>query len=803
MTYKDTSKPVAERVEDLITQMTPVEKVAQLGAVMSIGLMGAQGPDPEKMQTVLAQGIGQVSRVGGILNIEPQQTAGIVNAVQQFLVEHTRLGIPAIIHEECLCGYEAKRATVFPQMIGAAATWEPALVEQMTDIIREQMTVVGARQGLSPVLDIARDARWGRMEETFGEDPYLSSEMAIAYVKGLQGDGLKDGVIATAKHFLGYGLSEGGMNWAPAHIDKRELYEVFARPFEAAIQQANLASVMNAYNELDGVPCGVSEDVLTTLLRDQLGFEGFVVADYFTIATAHNYHHVATDIGGAAVQALKAGLDVELPNTNGYGEPLLKAIEAGEVSMDLIDRAVRRVMEAKFRLGLFENPYADTDSITEVYSKGDGAALAQKIAAKSMTLLKNEGDLLPISKTAGKIAVIGPNANSPRNLFGDYTFPGQLEGTIGIIQSGAMSDSTEMDEETQQAVFAMFADILTAETEDTFTQKNYDVTTIYEAIKAQAEGEVTYARGCDIRSDDTGGFDEAVALAQDADVAVLVLGEKSGLDDKATSGESRDRADLNFPGVQQQLLEAVAATGTPAVLVLVNGRPLSITWAAENIPAILEAYVPGQEGGHAVARTLFGEVNPGGKLPVSVPRSVGQVPVYHYHKPSGGRSHWTGSYVDIPTTPLYPFGHGLSYTTFEYNDLKIDAAQVASSGSVNISVDVTNTGDHAGDEIVQLYLHDREADVTRPVRELAGFKRISLQPGETATVTFTVQMSQLGFYNRAMQYVIEPGNVDVMVGSSALDIRLSGEFEITGGTINLKKRRTFSSEVTFKMRMTT
>jgi beta-glucosidase len=795
----DATQPIEARVEHLLSQMTLREKVAQLGSYLGFAVLGANGPDPVRMKAVIGEGIGHISRVGGLLNIEPAQTAQIINAIQKFLTEQTRLGIPAIIHEECLCGYEAKRATVFPQNIGSASSFAPELVQKMTDIIRQEMMVVGVRQGLSPVLDVARDPRWGRTEETFGEDPYLVSQMGIAYVRGLQSDDLKNGVIATGKHFLGYSQTEGGMNWSPAHIPARELYEVIARPFEAVIREANLASIMNAYNELDGVPCGTSKEILTDLLRGKLGFNGIVVSDYFTIRTVYDYHHAAASLEEAAVQAVKAGLDIELPTTEGYGDVLLGAIEKGLVTEAEIDVLVRRVLEAKFKLGLFENPYADTGRVPEVYGRAESKQAAYELAAKSLVLLKNEGGLLPLKPDVNRIAVIGPNADSMRNLLGDYTYAGQLEAAIGLLQSNVApsansqldpSGRSKLDEATTQSLMEMFADLL-SDDEERFTRRHFTHHTVLRAIKDASSAEIRYAQGCTVRGKSREGFAEAVQIAGEADVAVLVLGEKSGLNEKATSGEARDRADLNLPGVQQDLLEAVYATGTPVVLVLINGRPLSLTWAEAHIPAIIEAWVPGEMGGKAIADALFGSLNPGGKLPISVPRSVGQVPVFYAHKPSGGRSHWLGDYVDESTKPLYPFGYGLSYTTFEYSNLVIHTPQVDTQGAAEISVDVTNTGKAAGDEVVQLYFHDREAAVTRPVKELVGFKRVTLAPGACGTVHFTVPMQMLGFYNREMRFVVEPGNIDVMIGSSSQDIKLTGEFHITGAVVEVS--RSFTS----------
>ncbi len=795
--YKDATRPIPERVEDLLRRMTLEEKVAQLGAHWSYAFIGSKVPDPEKMRRLIGRGIGQITRVGGALNVSPERSARIANEIQRFLVEETRLGIPALIHEECLAGYMARGATVFPQIIGLAATWDPGLVERMATVIRAQMLAVGGRQGLSPVLDVARDPRWGRTEETYGEDPYLVSRMGSAYVRGLQGDDLRAGVIATGKHFVGYSASEGGMNWAPAHIPPRELYEVFARPFEAAIRTAGLASIMNAYNELDGVPCGASREILTELLRDRLGFRGLVVSDYRTIPTLADYHHLTVDIREAAAQALEAGLDVELPEVEGYGEPLLEAIREGRIGEEVLDLAVCRVLEAKFRLGLFENPYADAGRIPEVYGRPEHERLAQEIAVKSIVLLKNEDRLLPLSKGLKTIAVIGPNADSVRNLFGDYAYPTHIERLIEKVREGDESAFPITDAVARRGLEEMFRDLVGDENSESFIRHTYGAKSVLEAIRETVgDGtEVLYARGCGVMDASTEGFVEAVEIARRAEVAILILGGRSGLDVKSTSGEARDRTDLGLPGVQQPLLEAVCATGTPVVLVLVDGRPLAIRWAAEHVPAILHAWVPGQGGGIAVARVLFGDAVPGGKLPISVPRSVGQVPVYHYHKPSGGQSRWLGDYVEESSKPLFPFGFGLSYTEFEYSDLRLNRARVDSRGSIDISVRVRNVGSFAGDEVVQLYVRDREADVTRPVQELVGFHRVHLRPGEGCTVTFTLYMSQLAFLNRAMQLVVEPGNVDVMVGSSSEDIRLRGEFEIIGDRVEVGGDRAFFSDV--------
>jgi beta-glucosidase len=760
--YRDLGRPAAERVQDLLARMTLAEKVAQLGSAWVYELLEDLSFSEAKAGALLSQGIGQITRIGGASSLEPAAGARLANTIQAFLIEHTRLGIPAIVHEECCSGYMARGATCFPQTIGLASTWTPELAEAMAGVVRTQMRAVGAHQGLSPVLDVTRDPRWGRTEETCGEDPYLTSRMGVAYVKGLQGADLKQGIVATGKHFVGYGMPEGGMNWAPAHLPARELREVFLRPFEAAVKEAKLASMMNAYHELDGVPCGGSRELLTEILREEWGFEGIVVADYFAVDQLAAYHRVARDKEEAARLALSAGIDVELPSTDCYGAPLYQAVQAGRISQALVDQAVGRVLEIKFRLGLFEQPYVDEGRVPQVFDSPDQRALARQIAQKSMVLLKNQGELLPLKKNLAAIAVIGPNADSVRNLVGDYAYPCHIESLAEMRHSHQGIFHTPVPDRVEMV--------------DNFVP----IISILEGIKRRVSPQtrLLYARGCDVLDPARDGLAEAAAAARGADVAIVVVGDKAGLTGSCTSGEGRDRAELGLPGIQEELVRAIYETGTPVVVVLVNGRPLALPWIAEHVPAILEAWLPGEEGAEAVADVLFGEYNPGGKLPMTFPRGVGQVPITYSHKPSGGRSHWKGDYVELSSRPLFPFGHGLSYTRFEYANLRIEPARVAPASQVTIAADIKNVGSRAGDEVVQLYIHDVAASVTRPVKELKGFQRVSLEPGDQKTVSFSLAMSALCFYNRDMEFGVEPGAIDVMVGSSAADIHLRGTFEI-------------------------
>jgi beta-glucosidase len=757
--YKDASQPIDARVKDLISRMTLDEKIAQIGGVWSYELLEAGKFSQVKAASLIRDGIGQICRPGISTGLPPKDMAELSNDIQKFLAENTRLGIPTLIHEECLNGFMAKNATIFPQIIGMASTWEPELVNKMTRVTRENMMAVGVRQGLSPVLDVARDPRWGRVEETFGEDPYLIATMGVAYVKGLQGDDLKNGIVATLKHFVGYGLPEGGLNWAPAHIPPRLLREVYLYPFKEAIQTGGALSVMNAYHEIDGIPCAASTELLTDILRTEWGFEGIVVSDYFAVDNLHSYHRIAADKANAARLALAAGIDIELPRLDCCALPLKEQIEKGMVSNKLLDRAVSRILRLKFMLGLFENHYVKPEKAAKAFDLPAHRELALETARKSIVLLKNKDNTLPLNKNIKTIAIIGPNADVKRNLLGDYTYPAHIEVMIKTAES--MGVQVSLPDEP--------ADHITV-----------PVVTILEGIKAKVgkSAKILYAAGCEYNSASVDGFPEAVKAAQTANVAIVVVGGKSGLTPDCTCGEMRDSAELRLPGVQENLVRAIYETGTPVVLILVDGRPLVLGWVIEKMQAIIEAWLPGEEGGNAVADVLFGDYNPGGKLPISFPRKVGQIPIYYAHKPSGARSQLWGDYVDASTSPAYEFGYGLSYTTFKLSNLEIGPKRVPPTGKISIKCDIENTGYRAGEEVIQLYINDMVASMTRPVKELKGFKRIALKPAETRTVEFELRSETLGFYDKDMKFIVEPGMFKVMVGHSSQDIVLEGEFEI-------------------------
>ena len=769
-TYRDAARPVAERVEDLLARMSLDEKLAQLGCVWSTYLVEGEGFSASHAARLLADGIGQVTRVGGATALRPREVAAFTNALQRFLLERTRLGIPAIVHEESCAGLTARDATQFPQAIGLASTWNPELAEAMGAVIRAQMLAVGARQTLAPVLDVTRDPRWGRTEETFGEDPYLVGRMGVAYVGGIQGDDLSRGVAATAKHFLGYGASEGGLNHAPAHIGARELREIFARPFAAVIREAGIAAVMNAYSEVDGLACGGAKAILDDLLRGELGFDGVVVADYYTIGLLATFHAIAADAGEAAQTALEAGLDVELPQLDCYGAPLRARIESGAVPVALVDRAVRRMLRLKFALGLFDRAIVDAGAAASVYQTSEQRTLARRIARESIVLLKNDGGLLPLDPGTSRLAVIGPSADDPRLLQGDYSYPAHLEI---LYAAGRREGSTA----------AVPSPASTVRPGPHFVPMITPRAGIRAAVAPGCR--IRCVPGCDLTGDSRAGFAEAIEAARASEVAIVCVGGKSGLLPDCTSGEFRDRADLGLPGVQQALVEAVVATGTPTVVVVIDGRPLALPWIAEHVRALLLAWLPGEEGGHAIADVLFGRANPAGRLPITMPRSVGQIPVYYNHKSGGGRSQMLGDYVDLPVRPLFPFGHGLSYTRFDYGTLAIAPAVSADAGTIEITLDVTNVGPRDGDEVVQLYLRDVVASLTRPVKQLAGFARVHLPAGAACRVGFALDPRQLAFYDRDMRLTLEAGEVRVMVGASSADIRQEGSFHIMAAARDL------------------
>ena len=780
--YLDHAAPVDVRVADLLARMTRVEKVAQLGSTWAFELVPEGQVDRGRLAELVGNGVGEITRLAGSTNLRAADVARAGNEIQRFLVEETRLGIPTIFHEETLHGLVARDAPCFQQAIGAAASWDPDVVREMAGTIGRRMLATGARHALAPVLDITSDPRWGRIEETYGEDPYLAAAMGSAYVRGIQGRGADGGVIATGKHLVGHGLAEGGRNQNPAHVGTRELRDEQLFPFEAAVREANLGSVMPAYGEVDGVPCHASRELFTEILRDEWGFDGLVAADYRGIEMISSQHHLTPELATAGAMALTAGVDLELPRTAAYGDRLLEAIDAGLVDEAMLDAAVARVLRAKVRLGLFENPYVTTPSEAEMAAlEADEMAVARELARRSLVLVENDG-ILPLAASIRRLAVIGASASSARELLGDYSHLVHVATLREMRASGNAFGVTVHDDDV------VVVDELTGRR------------TILDALRERlAHVDVRHARGAGVRDGSDDDIAEAVAAARTADVAVVVLGERSGLTDDATTGEARDRRDLGFFGRQQELLEAVVATGTPVVLVVVSGRPLAIEWAARHCAAILLAWVPGDAGPEAIADALVGAYSPGGKLPVSVPRHVGQVPLSYRHHPSGGQSQWKVDYVDGASSPLWPFGFGRSYTSFELSDLRLESAlggaRVATEGGeLVVRVDAANVGERPGDEVVQLYVRDEEASVGRPVIELLGFRRVSLAPGQRMKIAFHLWSEQLAYTGVDRRRVVEPGTLSLFVGRSSADLPLTARVELVGPVVEITDRHHYITE---------
>jgi beta-glucosidase len=741
--YRDANQPVERRVADLLGRMTLEEKVAQTLALWKgkESITDDEGAfAPDKAAQVLSHGIGQLARPTELRDkprkilLGPRENARFVNAVQKWLVENTRLGIPALTHEEAVHGLTAPRGTHFPVPIALAAAWDPALIERVMSVAAVEARARGTTQVLAPVLDLARDPRWGRTEETYGEDPYLVARLGVAAIRGYQGTSLRlasDKVFATAKHFAAHGPHEGGINTAPTSFAERLLREQYLPPFQAAVSEAGVMAVMPSYNELDGVPSHKNRWLLERVLRQEWGFPGMVVADYYAIEQMVSRHGVAADDADAARQALEAGVDLELPDVKAYAL-LERLVNEGRVAETTLDRAVGRILRAKFLAGLFEDPYVDPERAEAVSNTPEHQALALEAARRAIVLLKNDNGLLPLDRRKLKtIAVIGPNAAGVR-LGGYSSEPGRGVDVLTSVRELAGPGIKVLHAEGVR-----------------ITEHAPDWSADAVSFGDPARNRKRIA--------------EAVAVARRADAIVLAIGTNESTSREAwADNHLGDVADLSLSSQQEELFEAVRATGKPVVVTLLNGRPLAIPRVAETAPAIVEAFYLGQEGGTALAEVLFGDVNPGGKLPISFPRHVGQLPVYYGRKPTSFRS-----YLDLTREPLFAFGHGLSYTTFKLDNLRVSPERIGPAGRATVQVDVTNSGERAGDEVVQLYIRDRVASVTRPVKELRGFERVGLAPAQTRTVRFTLGPESLGLIDENMQRVVEPGLFDVMVGTAS------------------------------------
>ncbi|MET8204002.1 glycoside hydrolase family 3 N-terminal domain-containing protein [Micromonospora taraxaci] len=766
--WRDSRLSPTERAEALVPMMSLEEKIAQLVGVWVGAEATGEGVAPHQSDmisetpqwsTVIRYGLGQLTRPFGTAPVDPVLGARSLAASQAQIVAASRFGIPAQVHEECLTGFAAWRATVYPTPLSWGASFDPDLVEAMADRIGRSMRAAGVHQGLAPVLDVTRDYRWGRTEETIGEDPYLVGTTGAAYVRGLE----RAGVVATLKHFAGYSASRGGRNLAPVPMGPRELADVILPPFEMALRHGGARSVMNSYAEIDGLPVAADPGLLTGLLRDEWGFTGTVVADYFAVRFLETLHGVAADAADAARLALRAGIDVELPTVDTFGAPLVDAVRRGEVDEALIDCALRRVLIQKIELGLLDEGWRELpDDVASLRFDDDVSQdVAVRLARQAVVLLRNTG-VLPLA-AGRRVAVVGPLADDPMAMLGCYSFPNH----VGVNHSefGLGLDIPSLRDELARRVPLL-----------------------------------THEPGCAITGEDTSGIPAAVAAAADADVCVLAVGDRAGMFGRGTSGEGCDAVDLRLPGVQADLVRAVLATGTPVVLVLMAGRPYALGPEFDAAAGVVQAFFLGQLGGQALAEVLTGAVNPSGRLPVSVPRDAGGLPSTYLAPPLGRRN----KVSSIDPTPSYPFGHGLSYTTFEWSDARIvEAADDAPDepaawpvdGEVRVRITVANTGDRDGAEVVQLYLHDPVAQTTRPVVRLVGYARLPLAPGESAHVTFGVPADVASFTGLSGRRIVEPGDVELRFGRSSGDVVASLPLRLTGAERQVGHQRELLTSV--------
>lgn len=749
--YKNPQLSIEERVKDLLSRMTLEEKTAQMMGVWiqkptdKSRVPKEQMPwggtfSPELAKQRIPNGIGHFARQREMLS--PKESAEYANSAQKWLLENTRLGIPAIFHDEILHGNMSSGSTVFPTPLAMSASWDLDLISRVFTVAARHTRLRGSHHVLGPNMDLAREPRWGRTEETYGEDPYLTSRMVVEVVKAIQGNATyfnpkisENHLIATGKHFAGHGQPENGTNIGPVNISERMLRETHLIPFEAAVKEANLFSIMPAYHEIDGVPVHANKWLLDSVLRKEWGFKGTIVSDYNAMTELFSRHKVAFDKSDAAKQALEAGLDIELPDPD-VNKSLIDLVKTGKISEKLIDQAVSRILYQKFQLGLFESPYVDAEKAVKQIDTNEDRALAAEAARKSIVLLKNQNNLLPLDRTKIKsIAVIGPNAAKAH--LGGYTDP-MPPRTVSLLEG--------VKNKVGNSVKVNYA----------------------EGVKITKEGGNWFGDKATLNdfADDQKLIDEAVKTAKKSDVVILAIGGNEDTNKEGwADNHLGDRDSLELVGRQNDLVKAILATKKPIVAFLTNSGPLAINYVAENVPAILEGFYLGQETGTTAADVLFGDYNPSGKLTVSFPRSVGQLPIYYNYKPTARRG-----YLFSTTTPLYPFGFGLSYTTFKYSNIQISKKQIKTNEEVAVTVDVTNTGKVRGEEIAQMYIRDEYSSVTRPIKELKDFARVSLEPNETKKVTFKITPEKLSFYNREMKRVVEPGVYEVMVGGNSVDL---------------------------------
>jgi len=740
--YKDPNQPIEKRVQDLLSRMTLEEKIAQMSEVGCDDMIQDNLVKSALIsEKVLQKGVGTIHG----FTLSSKEYAKISNRIQKDLLEKSRLGIPALFIGEGLHGMVQDGATIFPQAIGMGSTWNSGLINEVGKTIHKEASAVGMNQVLSPVLDVARELRWGRVEETYGEDPYLVERMSKAFITGLQkGSKSKPTIASTPKHFIGYSEPRGGLNLASSPGGNYTLFNIHMPPFKKAIKEVNVLSVMNSYNSYDGNPVASNENLLTNILRDRWGFQGYVYSDWGSVHMLHSFHKVAPSLANAGKQAVEAGVDLEAPGPSCY-QHLDSLVNNNIVNQSTIDTAVARILRTKFKIGLFENPFVDTSAIDDKIHTKKHVKLSKKVADESLVLLKNENDILPLQDDIKSVALVGPNADQVQ--FGDYTW----------------------------------------------SRKNKYGITVREGLE-QLKGnklKINYAKGCDMTSLDKSGIPEAVQKAKTSDVAVVCIGTSSASlardYSNSTSGEGFDLSDTEPTGVQRELVQQIYKTGTPTIVVLIQGKPFSIPWMKENIPAILEAWYPGEQGGLSIAEALFGEVNPSGSLPVSFPKSVGHLPSYYnylptdkgYYRSPGEYGDPGRDYVFSKPESLWPFGFGLSYTEFKYKNIKVSDTTIDYNGDIDISVTIKNIGKRSGKEIVQLYIRDKYGSIVRPVKELKDFKKVTLDPGLSKTITFQQNMKDWGYYNNQGEYLLEPGFFEIMIGRNAREIEFSKTIKYT------------------------
>lgn len=790
--YKNTSLSPEERAKDLMARMTTAEKLAQL-----TGLMAIKGRE-NRMADFLTNGIGQLSTLDFRNQPTYADAAKWQRELQTLVMSKSRFSIPAVFHMEGLGGALLEGGVSFPSGIGRGSSFHPETEEEIGRIVSRQELSVGITQVLAPVLDVARDPRMGRYCEPYGEDPTLAAEMGAAYTRGIQGNCIAGRhAESVAKHFMAFHYSQGGIHGANVEVGEPMMREVFAKPFEAAIRESGLRGVMPCYCSIDGLPIHASKKYLTKTLREDMGFDGVVVSDYSGVDNTHKVQHIGETLADAGLRCLEAGMDVELPMPSAYTGELLKKFDSGEADMSVLDKTCLRVLTAKFRMGLFEHPFAlEGDELHSIYENDGDHQVTLRSARESIVLLKNNG-VLPLSKTVKKIALIGPHAVNARSFFGGYTQMSMVEAVHAAANSMAGTGGGGSTQNVEM-LRVPGTNVQLDETEvfDAILKRLYpDCRNLLQELTARLpDTEIVHASGYYVFGADESRFEEALELARDADLVILTLGGKNGSGSIATMGEGVDGTDINLPKAQDAFIHKVKALGKPLIGVHLDGRPISSDIADRELDAILECWSPAECGAEAIVDVLTGQVNPSGKLPVSVARGAGQLPVWYNHVNGSewhqGHSIGFSDYVDMPHTPRYEFGFGLSYTKFEYNDLTLSADSVGPDGSVKVSCKVTNIGDIVGTEIVQLYLRDKYASMMRPVKELAGFARVTLKPGETKTVTFSVEASQTAFFADE-GWTVEKGEIKVQLGASSEDIRLAGSFTINSSAQITSRDRAF------------